>query len=106
MPVIATIDETTIIPDSVEITKYLSESYPALIPSSHQKEIHALLEKLHSINFFALTYAGKPETQEKAKAFLEQKLRSDISQRYREAIEYKLKRYVGHTLISGDRLIF
>ena len=89
---LASIDGTVAIPDSIEITKYFAGFYPALIPSSRQKEIHALLEKLHDINFFSLTYLGKPETQENAKSLLKQKLGSDISQKYREAIEYKLKR--------------
>ncbi len=99
MPVIATVDGTAIVPDSLDITKYLSEFYPSLIPSSHQSEIYALLERLHSINFFALTYAGKPESQENSKALLQAKLRSQISDRYREAIERKLKRYVDSVLL-------
>lgn len=94
VPVLATIDGKTIIPDSVEITKYLAGFYPALIPSSHQKEIYSMLERLHGINFFTLTYGepGKQSYQHKTKALLEERLSSDISQNYREAIEYKLKR--------------
>ena len=92
------------IPDSLEITKYMSQLYPALMPSSRRSEIYTLLQRLHSINFFALTYAGKPETQEKAKAFLEGKLGSEISSRYRLAIDHKLKRLVNHVFFCEFNL--
>jgi hypothetical protein len=75
-----------------------------LIPSSRAREICALLQRPHSINFFALTYAGKPESKRNQGLFLEEKLNSNISHRYREAIEYKLKRWVTSTVLVEFKL--
>jgi glutathione S-transferase len=94
VPVLASIDGKTAIPDSLDITKFLSKSYPGLIPLSKYEEVLDMLKRLHTINFFSLTFAGKPEIQEKAKARLQQILNSDINQRYREALESKVRRYV------------
>ena len=94
VPVLASIDGKTTIPDSLNITQFLSKFYSGLIPSSKHEEIIDMLKRLHTINFFSLTFAGKPETQEKAKARLQERLNSDISQRYREAIGYKIRRCV------------
>ena len=94
VPALVSIDGKTTIPDSMEITKFLSKVYPDLIPSSKREEILDMLRRLHTINFFSLTFAGKPESQKKSKTLLQQELNSDITQRYREAIEVKLKRYV------------
>ena len=82
------------IPDSVEITKYFAKFYPSLIPESHDSEIKELLAKLHGINFYSVTFAGRPQTQENAKRHLESLLSTDISERYREALKYKIQRYV------------
>lgn len=80
------------IPDSVDITYFIAERYPSLIPKEHEEEIKRLISKLHEINFFSLTFAGKPETQQRATASLEEKLQENISERYRKAIEYKIQR--------------
>lgn len=92
VPVLAAVDGKTVVPDSLEITKFLSITYPNLIPTSNREEILDMLKRLHAINFFSLTYAGKPQSQERLKAVLQQRLDSDISPRYREAIEKKIKR--------------
>ena len=80
------------IPDSQEITKYIAESYPMLMPEPHKKEIIQMIAALHGISFFAWTFEGKPQSQHGAVAKLEKILEGDISDRYREAIKYKLRR--------------
>jgi hypothetical protein len=63
-----------------------------LIPAVHAEEISRLLSDLHNINFFSLTFAGKPQGQHAALAKLNEKLKEDISGRYRTAIDTKIKR--------------
>lgn len=92
VPVLASMDGETIVPDSLEITKFLSRFYPDLMPASNRDEILDMLTRLHAINFFSLTYGGKPQSQERLKGLLQQRSNSDISQRYHEVIEKKIKR--------------
>ena len=92
VPVLAPVNSKDTIPDSLEITKYLAKSYPSLIPASHADEIRRLLSQLHSLNYFSLSFTGRPEAPRGAKAFLEKQLGGDISERYREAIKVKVKR--------------
>lgn len=90
---LAPIDSTKTIPDSLVITRYIAQRYPSLIPESHAEQINSLLAELHEINFFSLTFTGQPEGVQARKAMLEKKLGESISDRYREAIKSKLKRY-------------
>lgn len=81
------------IQDSLDITLYIAERYPDLMPQSHKDEIIHLLQELHSINYFSLSFSGKPEI---ANAVLRDPVlqlleRPDISERYRDALRYKLK---------------
>lgn len=80
------------IPDSVDITIFMANSYSSLIPKEHEKEVKRLIYALHDINFFSLTFAGKPEMQQRNVASLEARMKEDVSERYRKAIEYKLRR--------------
>ena len=81
-------------PESVDITFHIAESYPSLIPASHEQEIKRLVRELHKISFFSLTFTGKPQTQQTGLQLLEGKLEGDISDRYRAAIKHKMKRYI------------
>lgn len=92
VPVIAPLTSSKTIPDSLEITKYLGKYYPSLIPDSERDKITQLLEELHSINFFALTFTGRPQVQRPNEIFLQTQLEGQISQKYRDAIHLKLER--------------
>ncbi|KAK4506402.1 hypothetical protein PRZ48_000132 [Zasmidium cellare] len=92
VPVLLDVKNGSPLPDSVAITKYLAKSYPSMIPEPHAKEIAQLIHDLHGISFFGFTFAGKPQTVSRSKEHLQGFLEGDISDRYRKAIEYKLKR--------------
>lgn len=97
VPVLAPVDDDggvlDPIPDSVDITWFIASRYPGLLPKEHETEIRRLVSTMHEkINFFSLTFAGKPEVQRRNVASLESKLGEDISERYRRAIEYKIQR--------------
>ena len=89
---LAPVDSDKTLPDSLEITKRFAESYPSLMPAQHREKIISLLEELHGINFFSLTFTNKPGPTEERKAWLQKQLESDISDQYRKAIEGKIKR--------------
>lgn len=76
---------------------YFADFYPGLAPSAYEAEIRRLLGELHSINFYSLTFTGKPEGTLAAKKNLNERLKENISDRYRAAIEHKLKRQVDRT---------
>lgn len=94
MPVLAPVDSHKTLPDSLEITKYFAQSYPDLMPEPYKEKIISLLQELHGINFFSLTFTGKPGPTEARKESLQKQLESDISEKYRKAIEGKIKRWV------------
>lgn len=79
-------------PESVDITYEIAKSYPSLLPTEHEKEIKRLVGALHNINFFSLTFTGKPQSAQGNIAFLKQQLDKDISERYRKAIHHKIQR--------------
>ena len=82
------------IPDSLKITLYLSRYYPRMIPQSHYDEISTLLSELHAINYYSLTFTGKPETVQGIQEALRNRLNRQISERYRKAIDFKLAQSV------------
>lgn len=73
------------IPESVDITLYIAETYPDLLPN---EQVRVLLEELHTVNYFSLSFAGRPRTPKDG--LLQLLARQDISDRYRKALEYKL----------------
>lgn len=80
------------IADSVDITHYLAALYPSLIPPTHAYLVTQLLQELHNLNFFSLSFANKPPLAQGYKAGV---LRlkgeaGELSERYRKALEYKL----------------
>lgn len=85
---------TGAIPDSVDITYFFADRYPSLLPSDNSENLRRLMSDLHAINFFSLTFTGKPQMQQGSADFLENKLASEngMSGRYRKAIEEKIER--------------
>lgn len=78
--------------DSLLITKYLAGLFPKLMPSAHQAEISRLLEELHGLNFFSLTFTGKTDMMKQTmEGEVQRRLQGEISQQYRDALEYKMK---------------
>ena len=78
------------IADSLEITHYLSNFYPSLIPTSHKERITKGLQDLHALNYFSLSFPGRDHVAQGFKAAVVKRLGGDISERYREALKYKL----------------
>ncbi|KEF51398.1 uncharacterized protein A1O9_12547, partial [Exophiala aquamarina CBS 119918] len=79
------------IADSLEITFYLLKHYPGLMPKSHEEESLALLKAVHDLNYFALSFPDRPQVVAGfVKAIRDRLARDDISDEYRDALEYKL----------------
>ena len=78
-------------PDSLDITYYITTQYPNLIPENIKDDIVELLNELHSINFFSLSFGSNPAAATPQKTSVEAKLaQPGISEKYRKALEYKL----------------
>lgn len=90
VPVLEPIGAGSPLPDSVAITKLMAKSYPSMIP---KKEVAQLIEELHGINFFGFTFAGKPEASDRYIARIKSLQDGQISDRYRDALDYKKKRF-------------
>lgn len=83
----------TPIEDSLQITLFVAERYPNLIPESHKEEITSLLKELHGVNYFSLSYAefGGARVAAGLAAAIDKLLQDpNISDRYRKALEFKL----------------
>jgi hypothetical protein len=79
------------IADSLDITYYITTQYPSLLPENYKDQIVELLNELHSINYFSLSFASKPAAANAQKVAVEQKLaQTGISEKYRKALEYKM----------------
>jgi len=78
------------VPDSVVITYLLADIFPRLLPESHRGQLKTLMEKLHAINFFSLTF-GPRVSVDPTITKIHKRLEGDISPEYREALLYKLK---------------
>ncbi|MCJ1472620.1 hypothetical protein MMC13_001269 [Lambiella insularis] len=89
VPVLAPPSPAKPIPDSLEITHYLAEAYPSLVPESHRAEITRLLTELHGLNYFTLCYSGKHFINKSSMANIQRRLDGNISEKYRKALEYK-----------------
>jgi len=75
----------------MDITRYLAKYYPAIIPASHAEEINARLDALHALNYFSLSFPGRDHVAQGFRAAVQQRLDdADISQAYREALQYKM----------------
>lgn len=79
------------IADSLKITYYIASKFADLIPDAHAAKIRQFLIDLHAINFFSLSFPGRPGTGELLRNAVQERLdRTDISVRYRKALEFKL----------------
>ena len=77
-------------PESVDITYFLCDRYPQLLPDENKDQIKALIEELHTISFYALSFAGQPGIGIAHLAHIDKLLGSpNISQRHRDALQYK-----------------
>ncbi|KEF60676.1 uncharacterized protein A1O9_02237 [Exophiala aquamarina CBS 119918] len=79
--------------DSLDITVFLAERYlPTLMPTHIADQSRSLLEEIHDINYFSLTYTHKEhrvaEMQDAMKAACSN---PDMSDRHRKALEDKLQ---------------
>jgi hypothetical protein len=78
------------IADSLEITFYLSKFYPPLLPASHEEQMATLLKDLHGLNYFSLSFPGRPNVAQSFKEAVEKRLAGNISETYREALKFKI----------------
>ncbi|KIV90010.1 hypothetical protein PV10_07360 [Exophiala mesophila] len=77
--------------DSLVITNWLAEKYPDLIPKEHEAEIQQFLIDLHALNYFSLSFPGRPQVAQQFEANVQRRLDdSNISDRYRKALEFKM----------------
>lgn len=77
--------------DSLVITNWLAEKYPDLIPNEHEAQIRQFLIDLHALNYFSLSFPGRPQIAQQFEANVQRRLDdSSISDRYRKALEFKL----------------
>ncbi len=79
--------------ESVDITYFLSEHYfPSLVPVQFREHVKQLLLELHDLNYFSLTYTHKPQrAADMEKSVLKALYDPAISNRYREALKFKLE---------------
>jgi glutathione S-transferase len=83
------------ISESVDITYFLAERVPALCPPHLSRQIRYLLAELHDINYFSLTYTHKPQrASDMENSVLTLLSDPAISDRWREALKFKLDVYV------------
>ncbi|KAK5033476.1 hypothetical protein LTS07_003780 [Exophiala sideris] len=79
------------IADSLEITYWLAEKYPQLIPAEHKDEIRQYLKDLHALNYFSLSFPGRAEVAQGFENGVNRRLADpNISDQYRKALEFKL----------------
>ncbi|KAM0247751.1 hypothetical protein ACHAQJ_009712 [Trichoderma viride] len=77
--------------DSVKITYYLASLFPSLMPPSHADMISSLLEKIHDINFFTITFTGRSDIANSIEEKILRLMDSDVSPQYQKALQYKLE---------------
>lgn len=75
------------LPDSLDITFYIAERYPRLLPEAHEQKIKGLLQELHALNYFSLSFGAQPQVAENMLAALDKRLKGNISEWYRETLE-------------------
>lgn len=76
--------------DSLEITHFLAQHYPSLIPVEHKTEITQFLKELHALNYFSLSSRGPENPADGFKESIFEKLDGGVSERYRTALTFKL----------------
>lgn len=88
-------------PESVDISWYLCDWYPNLLPKEHEKVIRELIDELHLISFRLLTFGVKTRYPDAGVDYIKGLLqRTDISDVYRKTLEYKLS---GLSSLASDQ---
>ncbi len=78
--------------DSLRITFYMASRYPELLPDPHAAEIRQFLTDLHALNYFSLSFPGRPAAAKHLENTVLRRLEQpDMSVRYRRALEFKLE---------------
>ncbi|KAJ0110010.1 hypothetical protein J7T55_0148127 [Diaporthe amygdali] len=93
VPVLAPVSGGPTLPDSVEITFKFGEVYEDIIPETQAGQIRELLDRLHKLGIFSLTMGPRPGVGAGQTAVLEEKLKGDISDKYRAALKEKLEQW-------------
>lgn len=62
------------------------------MPKEHAADIERLLRQLHEINYFSISFPGKPKSALDSIQTLRELLGEDISDAYRAAIHTKIAR--------------
>lgn len=76
----------------MDISLLMPSRYPDLMPSKHQQEIRKLLIDMHSIDYFALSFPGRPQIANMLVKTVQDRLdQANLSERYRKALEFKLE---------------
>ena len=61
------------------------------MPATVEAEVHRYLTALHKINYFSLSFPGRPHVAKSFEDAIQKRLADpDISDRYRKALEFKL----------------
>lgn len=84
------------LPDSLNITFYIAERYPSLIPAELQDTIKEQLLELHDLNYFSLSFGARPHQAEKLLIAVDERLKGDLSDKYRGALEHKRQHTLEH----------
>lgn len=80
------------ITESLEITQFLGQFCPELYPKHLSDSITSLMDELHQITYFSLTYTKSPQRASHMENGVKKLLSDpDISDRYRKALEFKLR---------------
>ncbi|KAJ5149555.1 hypothetical protein N7448_001133 [Penicillium atrosanguineum] len=85
--------------ESQDITLYIAEHYPRLLPLALRNEIIQRLSDLHTINYFSLSFTGRPDVALGLKNRVIKALQDPKSSaKYQELLKHKL------SIIFGGRI--
>ncbi|KAI1382393.1 hypothetical protein F4677DRAFT_401821 [Hypoxylon crocopeplum] len=77
-------------PESVDISFYISDWHPSLLPPQHKQVIEELVHELHDISYKLLTFGTKTKYPSMNIDYIRGQIkRTDISTAYRKALEHK-----------------
>ena len=79
--------------ESLDIALFLSERYPRLQgPETHRAKTNEHLKKLHTLDYYTLSFYRTPVISESTMAAVKERLvEPNISKAYKEALEFKLR---------------
>ena len=77
--------------ESLDITNMLGRYFPSLYPQHLSPVISSLLDELHQITYFSLTYEKSPHrATDMENAVMRLLADTNISDRHRQALEFKM----------------